>query len=110
MSQWEALWQAGAAEACSCASCRERFHAHLLAQLVCPGRHTLTSVITTGGLHGKVHAASESVLTLDIGMVKGSPVRVDVERSRIESVNKAGGAGNGEKEKVGKKGKGGDAS
>ena len=49
MSQWEALWQAGAAEACSCASCRERFHAHLLAQLVCPGRHTLTSLITTGG-------------------------------------------------------------
>lgn len=34
---------------CSCSSCRERFHAHLLAQLVCPGRHTLTSLITTGG-------------------------------------------------------------
>jgi len=34
---------------CSCFSCRERFHAHLLAQLVCPGRHTLTSLITTGG-------------------------------------------------------------
>jgi hypothetical protein len=30
-------------------SCRERFRAHLLAQLVCPGRHTLTSLITTGG-------------------------------------------------------------
>jgi hypothetical protein len=34
---------------CSSSSCRERFHAHLLAQLVCPGRHTLTSLITTGG-------------------------------------------------------------
>jgi len=34
---------------CSCPSCAERFHAHLLAQLVCPGRHTLTSLITTGG-------------------------------------------------------------
>ena len=49
MSQWEALWQAVADEACPCDSCRERFHAHLLAQLVCPGRHTLTSLITTGG-------------------------------------------------------------
>jgi len=49
LSQWEALWQASADEACSCTSCKERFHAHLLAQLVCPGRHTITSVITTGG-------------------------------------------------------------
>lgn len=38
-----------AGKVCSCSSCSERFHAHLLAQLVCPGRHTLTSLITTGG-------------------------------------------------------------
>jgi len=49
LTQWEALWNAAADKACSCASCRERFHAHLLAQLVCPGRHTLTLLITTGG-------------------------------------------------------------
>lgn len=49
MSEFEKLWQACADSACSCTSCSERFHAHLLAQLVCPGRHTLTSLITTGG-------------------------------------------------------------
>ena len=43
------LWNATAEKVCPCSSCRERFHAHLLAQLVCPGRHTLTSLITTGG-------------------------------------------------------------
>ncbi|RKX33869.1 MAG: hypothetical protein DRP64_20570, partial [Verrucomicrobia bacterium] len=43
------MWNVTDKKGCSCSSCRERFHAHLLAQLVCPGRHTLTSLITTGG-------------------------------------------------------------
>lgn len=30
-------------------SCRQRFHDHLLSQLLCPGRHTITSLITTLG-------------------------------------------------------------
>lgn len=49
MIQWEAQWNAVADTAVSSSSCRERFRAHLLAHLVCPGRHTLTSLITTGG-------------------------------------------------------------
>jgi len=43
-------------------------------------------VVTTGGLHGRVHAAAENILTIEIAAVKGAPVRVDVERSRIERV------------------------
>jgi len=34
---------------CPVRSCRERFHAHLLAQLASPGRHTITSLITACG-------------------------------------------------------------
>jgi hypothetical protein len=30
-------------------SCAQRLHEHLLAQLVCPGRHTITSLLTTNG-------------------------------------------------------------
>jgi preprotein translocase subunit YajC len=46
-------------------------------------------VVTTGGLHGKVHVASENALTIEIANVKGAPVRVDIERSRVERVVKA---------------------
>jgi preprotein translocase subunit YajC len=46
-------------------------------------------VITAGGLHGKIEGASEDVLTLEIGTLKGGEkVRVRVERSRLESVSK----------------------
>lgn len=31
------------------AACADRFREHLLAQLVCPGRHTITSLLTTNG-------------------------------------------------------------
>jgi preprotein translocase subunit YajC len=43
-------------------------------------------VVTAGGLHGKVHSAQEHVLTLEIANVKGTAVRVDVDRARIERV------------------------
>lgn len=46
-------------------------------------------VVTAGGLHGKVQGAGEATLTLEIGSVKGAPVRVEVDRSRIERVVKA---------------------
>jgi len=43
------LWhQFGPASATS-ESCAERYHDHLLAQLLCLGRHTITSLITTHG-------------------------------------------------------------
>ena len=52
------------------------------------------TVITTGGLHGKVTGAAEDVLTLDIATLKGGEkVRVRVDRSRLESVIKADGGG-----------------
>ena len=47
------------------------------------------SVVTSGGLHGKVAGVTEDVLTLDIGGVKGERVKVKVTRSRVESVDSA---------------------
>jgi preprotein translocase subunit YajC len=47
------------------------------------------SVITTGGLHGLVSETADDVLTLEIARIKGSPVRVKVQRARIESIVKA---------------------
>ena len=60
-------------------------------------------VVTAGGLHGKIVATDEDTLTLEIATVKGQSVRVQVSRSRIESVAKKGSAS----EK--KDGKGGDS-
>jgi len=48
------------------------------------------SVVTTGGLHGKVTGVTDDVLTLEIAVIKGERVRVKVARPRIENVNKAG--------------------
>jgi preprotein translocase subunit YajC len=47
------------------------------------------SVVTNGGLHGKVVGVTDDVLTLEIAAVKGERVRVKQARSRIESVEKA---------------------
>jgi preprotein translocase subunit YajC len=47
------------------------------------------SVVTSGGLHGKVTGLTDDVLTLDIGAVKSDRMRVKVARIRIESVVKA---------------------
>ena len=49
LKEWESLWEGCQAEVCSRLSCAERLHDHLLAHLVCPGRHTLTGLITTFG-------------------------------------------------------------
>ena len=46
------------------------------------------SVVTSGGLHGKVTGVTDDVLTLDIAGVKGERVRVKVARGRIESSKK----------------------
>ena len=48
------------------------------------------NVVTAGGLHGKVTGVTDHVLTLDVGGVKGERVKVKIDRSRIESVEKAG--------------------
>jgi len=47
------------------------------------------SVVTSGGLHGKVTGVTDSVLTLEIAALKGERVRIKQDRSRIESVQKA---------------------
>ena len=47
------------------------------------------SVVTNGGLHGKVTGVTDDVLTLDIGAVKSDRMRVKVARTRIDSVVKA---------------------
>ena len=47
------------------------------------------SVVTSGGLHGKVTGVTDDVLTLEIAALKGERVRVKVSRAKIESVQKA---------------------
>jgi preprotein translocase subunit YajC len=47
------------------------------------------SVVTSGGLHGKVTGVTDDVLTLDIGGVKGERIKVKIARARIEQVDAA---------------------
>jgi preprotein translocase subunit YajC len=46
------------------------------------------SVVTAGGLHGKVTGVTDDVLTLDVGSVKSDRMRVKVSRARVEQVQK----------------------
>lgn len=46
LESWEELWRAVADKASTTLGCRQRYREHLLAQLVCPGRHTITSLIS----------------------------------------------------------------
>lgn len=49
------------------------------------------SVVTIGGLHGKVVGVTDDVLTLEIASLKGGErVKVKVARAKVESVNKKG--------------------
>ena len=41
-------------------------------------------VVTAGGLHGKVTGASDDMLSLEVAFAKGEPVRLKVDRSKIE--------------------------
>ncbi len=47
------------------------------------------TVVTAGGLHGKVTGVADDVLTVEIAALKGERVRVKVSRPRIESVQKS---------------------
>ena len=49
MSQWESLWKQCAPKASTTDSCTRRLREHLLAHLVCPGRHTVSALITVFG-------------------------------------------------------------
>ncbi len=71
------------------------------------------SVITTGGVHGRVRGVTDEVLTVEIATLKGGDrVLVKVQRGRVESVAKSGQKGGGDAKAEGKAkgGKGGDGS
>ena len=47
------------------------------------------SVVTSGGLHGKVVGVADEVLTVEIAALKsGDRVRVKVQRGRVDAVTK----------------------
>jgi len=49
-------------------------------------------VVTAGGIHGKITGVSDDVLTVEIAALKnGERIRVKVQRTRLESVEKADG-------------------
>ncbi len=71
------------------------------------------SVITTGGVHGRVRGVTDEVLTVEIATLKGGDrVLVKVQRGRVESVAKSGQKGGGDAKAEGKakSGKGGEGS
>ncbi len=47
------------------------------------------SVVTSGGIHGKVTGVTDDVLTVEIAALKGERVRVKVDRARVDRVIKA---------------------
>ncbi len=47
------------------------------------------TVVTSGGLYGKVTGMTDDVLTLEIANFKGERVRIKQQRGRIDSVEKA---------------------
>jgi len=53
-------------------------------------------VVTAGGLHGKIVATDEDTFTLEIAVLKGQSVRVQVSRSKVESVVGAKSAAKGD--------------
>jgi preprotein translocase subunit YajC len=62
------------------------------------------TVVTSGGLHGKVTGATDDVLTVEIATLKGGDrVRVKVNRASVQSVTKVGAKVEKEKDKGGEK-------
>ncbi len=49
------------------------------------------TIVTSGGLHGKVTGVTDDVLTVEIAALKGERVRVKLSRPRVDSVKKAKG-------------------
>jgi preprotein translocase subunit YajC len=48
------------------------------------------SVVTTGGIHGKVTGTTDDVLTLEIAALKGERVRIKLDRAQIDRVLEKG--------------------
>ena len=47
-------------------------------------------IVTSGGLYGTISGVDDDTFTVEIGRVKGTKVEVQVARTRVESVTKAG--------------------
>ncbi len=65
MNQWEALWRQCKEDVSSTGSCTRRLREHLLAHLVCPGRHTVSSLITVFGKQFRDWTADYSLYAKD---------------------------------------------
>lgn len=47
-------------------------------------------ILTSGGIYGTITGVDDDTFTVEIGKVKGNKVEVQIARSRVESVTKAG--------------------
>lgn len=65
MRQWEALWEKCEKDVSSTPSCTGRLREHLLAHLLCPGRHTVSGLITTFGKQFRDWSAEYSLYAKD---------------------------------------------
>lgn len=65
LNEWEALWKECQEEVSSTNSCTRRLREHLLAHLVCPGRHTVSSLITVFGKQFRDWTADYSLYARD---------------------------------------------
>jgi hypothetical protein len=65
LTEWERIWQRCQREVCGASSCAERLRQHLLAHLICPGRHTVSGLITVLGGQFKDWTADYSLYSKD---------------------------------------------
>jgi len=65
LSAWEGLWKQCARKASTTGSCTRRLREHLLAHLVCPGRHTVSALITVFGKQFQDWSADYSLYAKD---------------------------------------------
>lgn len=47
-------------------------------------------VVTRGGLHGKVVTVEDDTFVIEVGTLKGSPIKLTVEKKSIDRLTKAG--------------------
>jgi preprotein translocase subunit YajC len=47
-------------------------------------------VVTRGGIHGKIVGVDDNTFSVEIGIVKGSALKVSVDKDKIEKITKAG--------------------
>ncbi|MDP6977367.1 MAG: preprotein translocase subunit YajC [Myxococcota bacterium] len=47
-------------------------------------------VVTRGGLHGKVASVDDDTFVIEVGTLKGSPIKLTVEKKSVDRLTKAG--------------------